>query len=74
MVSDYQQAGIPYDSAGTRIDRLAETVTIIKKFFGGGEFSFTGKHYSIKGLEGAPPASCVTGAIRAFFTGWFGGC
>jgi len=54
MVSDYQQAGIPYDSAGTRIDRLAETVTIIKKFFGGGEFSFTGKHYSIKGLEGAP--------------------
>ena len=54
MVSDYQQAGIPYDSAGTRIDRLAETVTIIKKFFGGGEFSFTGEHYSIKGLEGAP--------------------
>src|SRR5439155_16388487 len=54
MVSDYQQAGIPYDSAGTRIDRLAETVTIIKKFFGGGEFSFPAKHYGIKGLEGAP--------------------
>src|SRR5713101_2457170 len=24
MVSDYEQAGIPFDSAGTRIERLAE--------------------------------------------------
>ena len=54
MVSDYEQAGIPYDSAGTRIDRLAEAVTIIKQFFAGGEFSFEGKHYTIKGLEGSP--------------------
>src|SRR5216110_1221528 len=54
MVSDYEQAGIPYHSAGTRIDRLAEAVTIIKKFFAGGEFSFEGKHYTIKGLEGSP--------------------
>ena len=54
MVSDYEQAGIPYDSAGIRIDRLAEAVTIIKKFFAGGEFSFEGKHYTIKGLEGSP--------------------
>src|SRR3989454_8692419 len=55
MVSDYEQAGIPYDSAGTRIERLAEAVQILKKFFAGGEFSFTGKHYTINGLEGAPP-------------------
>ena len=54
MVSDYEQAGIPYDSAGVRIERLAEAVTIIKKFFAGGEFSFEGKHYTIKGLEGSP--------------------
>ena len=54
MVSDYEQAGIPYDSAGTRIERLAEAVQIVKKFFAGGEFSFEGKHYTIKGLEGAP--------------------
>ena len=47
MVSDYEQAGIPYDSAGIRIDRLAEAVTIIKTFFAGGEFSFEGKHYTI---------------------------
>jgi len=54
MVSDYEQSGIPYDSAGTRIERLAEAVQIIKKFFAGGEFSFEGKHYKIDGLEGAP--------------------
>jgi len=54
LVSDYDQAGIPYESAGTRIERLEEAVQIIKKFFAGGEFSFTGKHYTIKGIEGAP--------------------
>jgi probable F420-dependent oxidoreductase len=54
LLSDYEQAGITFDSAGTRIDRLAEAVAIIKKFFAGGEISFSGKYYSINGLEGAP--------------------
>jgi probable F420-dependent oxidoreductase len=54
LASDYEQAGIPYDSAGTRIERLEEAVQIIKKFFAGGEFSFAGKHYRIKGLDGGP--------------------
>ena len=54
MISDYEQSGMPYDSAGTRIERMAEAVTIFKKFFAGGEFSFEGKHYAIHGLEGTP--------------------
>jgi probable F420-dependent oxidoreductase len=54
MVSDYEQSGIPYDPAGTRIERLAEAVQILKKFFTGEEFSFEGKHYTIKELQGAP--------------------
>jgi len=54
MISDYEQSGIPYDSAGTRIERMAEAVTIFKKFFAGGEFSFEGKHYKIQGLVGTP--------------------
>jgi probable F420-dependent oxidoreductase len=54
LISDYEQSGIPYDSPGTRIDRMAEALTIIKKFFAGGEFSFEGKHYTINGLEGTP--------------------
>jgi probable F420-dependent oxidoreductase len=54
MISDYQQSGIPYDSPRTRIDRMAEGLTIIKKFFAGERFSFEGKHYTINGLEGTP--------------------
>jgi len=54
LASDYEQSGIQYDAAGTRIERLEEAVQIIKRFFGGREFSFRGKHYAIKGLEGAP--------------------
>jgi len=33
---------------------MAEAVTIFKKFFAGVEFSFEGKHYTIKGLTGTP--------------------
>jgi len=54
MVTDYQQAGMPYDSAGTRIERLAEAIEIFKKFFAVGEFSFEGKHYKVSAAEGAP--------------------
>jgi alkanesulfonate monooxygenase SsuD/methylene tetrahydromethanopterin reductase-like flavin-dependent oxidoreductase (luciferase family) len=53
MISDYDQSGIQYDSAGTRIERLGEAVHIIKRCFAGGEFSFVGKHYKIHGFEGA---------------------
>jgi probable F420-dependent oxidoreductase len=54
MIADYQQSGIAYDSAGTRIARLAEAIEIFKRFFAGSEFSFKGEHYTIEGLEGAP--------------------
>jgi probable F420-dependent oxidoreductase len=54
LVRDYEKAGIPYDPPGTRIDRLAEALQILKGLFAGGKFSFTGKHYSIRELEGFP--------------------
>lgn len=55
MKSDYDQSGIQYDSPGTRIERLEESVRIIKGIFAGGKFSFTGKHYSVNEVEGYPP-------------------
>ena len=55
LVRDYEKAGIHFDSAGTRIDRLSEAVQILKGLFAGGKFSFAGKHYSIQELEGFPP-------------------
>ncbi len=54
MVDDYEQSGIRFDSAATRIGRLEEAVRIIKGLFTGEPFSFTGKHYSVKGIEGFP--------------------
>ena len=54
MVSDYEESGIAYDPAGTRIERLEEAIAIVKKCFAGEAFSFQGKHYSINGFEGTP--------------------
>jgi probable F420-dependent oxidoreductase len=54
MISDYEQAGIPYDSPGVRIDRFVEGLHIIKQAMGPDEFSFTGTHYTITGYNGLP--------------------
>jgi probable F420-dependent oxidoreductase len=56
LASDYEQAGIPFDPPGVRIDRMAEALTIIKSFFAGGSVSFAGKHYKVEGLEAWPAA------------------
>ncbi len=54
MVSDYEQAGIPFDSPGVRIERMEEGLAIIKGMLAGGPFSFAGKHYRITSLDGTP--------------------
>jgi len=54
LAQDYEQAGMPYDSPGVRIERMEEGLRIIKGLLAGGSFSFTGKHYRIKELEGYP--------------------
>ena len=47
MESDYEQAGMDYDSPGTRIERLEETLQIALGMWSHDTFSFAGKHYSI---------------------------
>jgi probable F420-dependent oxidoreductase len=54
LVSDYEAAGIPYDSPGTRIERMEEGLQIIKALMAGGKYSFQGKHYQISEMEGYP--------------------
>ncbi len=54
MVSDYEAAGLPYDPPGVRIERLQECVAIVKGLFGPGPFTFEGRHYRVKDLQGAP--------------------
>jgi probable F420-dependent oxidoreductase len=55
MARDYEKAGLPFDSAGTRIERLEEAIQVLKGLFAGGKFSFRGEHYTIQELEGFPP-------------------
>ena len=51
---EYDAIGIAFEPTGARIQRLAETVTILKGCFAGGPFSFAGEHYTITGHDGVP--------------------
>ncbi|MEQ8842443.1 MAG: TIGR03621 family F420-dependent LLM class oxidoreductase [Acidimicrobiales bacterium] len=53
-VTDYEKAGFPLHGPGIRIERLAESITVMKRCFADGEFSHTGTHYSVVGLDGLP--------------------
>jgi probable F420-dependent oxidoreductase len=52
--AEYEQAGINWDTVGTRIDRLEESVAVLKGLFGEGPFTFSGRHYRISALDGRP--------------------
>jgi len=52
--AEYDQAGISFDAPGTRIERLEESVAIVKGLLAGERVTFTGRHYSIADLEGRP--------------------
>jgi probable F420-dependent oxidoreductase len=54
MISDYEQMGIPYDSAKVRIDRFVEGLKVIKGAMAEGPFSFSGDHYTITDYNGTP--------------------
>jgi probable F420-dependent oxidoreductase len=51
---EYQQAGLPFDPPATRIERLEESVKILKGLWHAGPFTFSGRHYQIQALEGHP--------------------
>ena len=54
MISDYEEAGMPYDSPKVRIDRFFEGVAVIRGAMAEGPFSFSGDHYTITNYNGQP--------------------
>lgn len=54
MRSDYTEAGMDYDRPGVRIDRMVESISILKGLFADETFSFDGEHYTITDLNGTP--------------------
>lgn len=53
-IEDYTRAGLPYDRAGARIERLEESLEILDALFTGDTVSYTGKHYRISDLPAVP--------------------
>lgn len=49
MRIEYEQAGLRFDRGGVRVERLAESIAIIKGLLGGSEVNFTGRHYRVTG-------------------------
>jgi probable F420-dependent oxidoreductase len=54
QASDYQQAGLPFDRPGVRIERLGEAIEVLRGLWRPGSFSFDGAHYRIRDLDGRP--------------------
>jgi probable F420-dependent oxidoreductase len=54
MISDYEQAGMTYDSPKVRIDRFIEGLAVIRGALGPDTFSFSGDHYTISQYNGLP--------------------
>jgi probable F420-dependent oxidoreductase len=49
MQSEYDQTGLRFDAGGTRVERLAEAVAIVKALLKGKQVTFTGRHYRVTG-------------------------
>lgn len=54
MLTDYEQAGMEYDSAGVRIRRLAESVDVLRALLAGESVEHEGEHYTISGELSEP--------------------
>jgi probable F420-dependent oxidoreductase len=54
MTDDYTTTGIPHDRPGLRIDRMIESIEVLRGLWGEGAYSFDGEHYTITEMNGLP--------------------
>jgi len=52
MTADYEKAGLELDRPGVRIDRLEESVAILKGLMADQPCTFNGKHYTVTDVDG----------------------
>jgi probable F420-dependent oxidoreductase len=67
--SDYEQAGIEFDKPAVRIDRLAESVAVMKRLWSEGEATFAGRYHSVRDARcdprpDSPPRVIIGGGSR----------
>jgi len=49
--AEYEAAGLPFDTPGVRVDRLAEALQVVKGLFAAGPFTFSGHFYTVTKLD-----------------------
>jgi probable F420-dependent oxidoreductase len=54
LKDEYERTGIPFENAGTRVDRLIEAVAVIRGLWSDGPYSFQGQYYRITDLDNWP--------------------
>lgn len=71
--TDYDATGIAYDDPGVRVERLAESIAIMRALWSGDDVTFTGRHYAMHGARCDPrpdqrPRILVGGGNRRVLT------
>lgn len=54
QASDLHVLGLPFESSGRRIARLAEAIEIMRAYFAGPTVDFEGEHYRVRQMEALP--------------------
>jgi probable F420-dependent oxidoreductase len=52
--TDYEETGIEYDDPRVRVDRLAESLTIMRALWSAGEATLEGRYYTVRGARCDP--------------------
>src|SRR6516165_5364402 len=50
LKSEYDQAGMSFDEPKVRVDRLEESIQVLKGLFADGPLTFSGRHYAVSAL------------------------
>jgi probable F420-dependent oxidoreductase len=71
--SDYEQAGIEFDAPAVRVDRLAESLAVMKTLWSEGKTTSAGTHYAVGDAHcdprpASPPRVIVGGGSRRILT------
>ena len=71
--SDYEEIGIDYDDPGVRVDRLTESLTVMRALWGEGEATLEGTHYTVHAARcdprpPSPPRIIVGGGSKRILT------
>jgi probable F420-dependent oxidoreductase len=71
--SDYEEAGIEYDAPAVRVQRLAESLAVMKTLWSEGKATFAGTHYTVRDARcdprpASPPRIIVGGGSKRILT------